>query len=69
MNRKRSETYSYCTRLPGVGNQYRQLGLPIRITAQIFVPQIRAHDHLFYLDPFGDGAAYAREFTSLFRYG
>ena len=23
----------------------------------------------FYLGPFGDGAAYAREFTSLFRYG
>ena len=42
LNRKRSETYSYCTRLPGVGNQYRQLDPPIRITAQIFVPQIRA---------------------------
>ena len=47
MNRKRSEAYSYCTRLPGVGCQYRPLGPPIRITAQIFVPQIRAHDPLF----------------------
>ena len=47
MDCKRSEAHSYCTRLSGVGNQYRQLGPPIRITAQIFVPQIRAHDPLF----------------------